>query len=110
MQGIGIDIEEIVRFQTLPHFRRFLEFVFSPSEIALAYTAPDVIRFVASRFAVKEAVIKALPVAATYHDMEIIKVGNKPEIRWQNQSLQSFRVHISLSHSQTAVVGAAMIE
>ena len=110
MTGVGVDIEDISRFKSITNLDRFLTFVFSASEIDEAHRAPDMVRHIASRFSLKEAVIKAVPEALTYHDIEIVKVNDKPTVKWRHPELNKFNIHVSLSHSPTTVIGFAVIE
>ena len=60
--GLGVDISEIDRISNAieRHGRRFLERVFTPSEIAYCNRHRDPAERFAGRFAAKEAAMKAL--------------------------------------------------
>jgi holo-[acyl-carrier protein] synthase len=107
MNGIGIDIEKISRFKNISYFDRFLNFVFSENEINQIRDASEKFQYVASRFALKEAVIKAYPNKITYRDIEIFKNGDKPEVKISGESR---KILVSLSHDQESVVGVAFVD
>jgi holo-[acyl-carrier protein] synthase len=109
MLGIGIDIVENSRFHKIRFLERFLSFVMTEREIAVAKEKSDFILYAASRFAAKEAVIKAVPEVITYHDFEIIKNGNKPSVLFSGNYIK-YRAAISLSHSPSCCVAAAIVE
>lgn len=108
MIGIGVDIEEPKRFQNIRYLKRCLDFFLTPAEQAAAGGHPDKFSYYASRFALKEAVIKAYPGKIGYLDLEISKIGDKPIVSLKNNA--GFKVHVSLAHSQNYAVGFASIE
>lgn len=109
MQGIGIDIVEMSRIKKIGNLSRFLEFVFSSSEIREAGSRKDKYAFIASRFAAKEAVIKALPEKISAKDFEIIKNGAKPIVHFLNKRFKKYKVLVSLSHSEDYSAGLAVV-
>jgi phosphopantetheine--protein transferase-like protein len=109
MKGIGIDIESVGRFKNIRYFDRFLSFVFTKSELLVIQDEPDKVQYVASRFVVKEAVIKALPEKVTYLDFEVIKKNNKPCIKFVKNNFVDYNILVSLSHSMEVVVGFALV-
>src|SRR4051812_39006122 len=96
--GIGTDIVSIERFRTLPHRERAARFFLREEELANAYSSRDVAQFLASRFAAKEAVIKALPVAMRAIDFYISTVNGKPAVVWHIPS--PYTMLLSLSHEK----------
>jgi phosphopantetheine--protein transferase-like protein len=71
----GIDLVEIDRFRSLDNFNRVAEFILSPNELQLMVKSRDCYQFLASRFALKEAVIKALPEPINLEDLEILTIN-----------------------------------
>lgn len=106
--GIGIDIIELERVKKARFLNRLAEFVLSDNEMSEFEKSSDKIQFFASRFAVKEAVIKALPVKVTYKDFEVVKNGEKPIINFFDSFFAKFQVFISISHSTKYVAGFAV--
>lgn len=108
MQNIGIDIEEKQRFTAMRFLNRFLEFVMTERELIIAQKQPDMVSYSLSRFAAKEAVIKAVPEKITYHDFEIIKNGAKPTVVF-SEKFKHYQASISLSHTPQYVAAVAII-
>jgi len=106
--GIGVDIVELNRFRTIKYLSRIAELVLTPIEYERFLAHPDQIEYLASRFALKEAVIKAYPGLLTYRDVEIIKTGKKPQARLLIKNPQVKRMLVSLSHSVDYAVGFAL--
>jgi len=109
MQGIGVDIIELNRIQNIRFLERFSQFILSENEMRQMHSASHRAQFVASRLAVKEAVIKALPGSLKYHDFEIIKKGRKPVVRFLKPITKPYKTFISLAHSSEYVVGFALV-
>ena len=109
MNHIGIDIIEIKRVrEAISRWGgRFLQRIFTESELSLYQ---DKIESLATRFAGKEAVIKALSRSGrvfTWREIEILaEADGKPVVRLHGQALTQARdlglsgVEISLSHSR----------
>lgn len=110
MIGIGIDIVDIARFKKIRNIDRFLELVFLPGEIAEYKLRKDKFIFASSRFAAKEAVIKAMPESISLKDFEISKDGLKPKVIFLNKKLGKFKVLLSLSHADGYSAAVAMVE
>jgi len=121
---LGIDIIEIERIKTAvtsEYGDRFLEKVFTLREIEYCRSG-QTYRFnsLASRFAAKEAVAKALGTGIrefTWTDIEIIndELG-KPNIilydkaREKAASLNVKQIHVSLSHTHTLAFASSYLE
>lgn len=75
VRGIGVDVVDIARFarvlERTPHIR---ERVFHPDELADLATLRDPVRSLAARFAVREAVMKALGVGLGSFDFQDVWV------------------------------------
>jgi phosphopantetheine--protein transferase-like protein len=105
----GIDIVEIDRFRSLKNFQRAAELVLSPDELQLMGKSRDCYQFLASRFALKEAMIKALPEPASLADLEILTINARPEIIFRRNSLQGYNVAASLSHTDSLVFASVVV-
>ncbi len=102
MVGVGIDVVDIARFSaTLERTPRLRERLFTETERALPLAS------LAARFAVKEAVAKALgaPVGLRWTDAEVRRVsGGRPELTVTGtvadlaERLGVRRWHVSMSH------------
>jgi holo-[acyl-carrier protein] synthase len=119
MHAVGIDIIEIDRIaQTLKRFgHRFLRRIYTEAEIAYCRgRAPQL----ASRFAAKEAMMKALGTGIRgvgWRDIEVVRArGGAPSIRLHGRAAQVAErqgVHhsaLSLSHSREYAVASVVIE
>ncbi len=110
IQGIGTDIIEIERIENA--IKRwgnaFLEYVYTPNEIAYAKKHKHPYPHFAGRFAAKEAVYKALGQRDLgWKDIEITNNSDgKPlcQIQSQTQSV----IHLSISHSKHYAVASAV--
>src|SRR5258706_899697 len=58
--SLGVDIEEVKRFEKLLRNKRFLNRVFTKEEIAYCFSKKNQAQHFAVRFAAKEAVLKAM--------------------------------------------------
>src|SRR5581483_11350480 len=105
MFSVGVDIVELSRFKNMNHPDRVAEFFLTDIELQESKTSADKIQFLASRFAVKEAVIKAVPEKLEFNEFAVVKNGNKPQIKFINNKYQKYQIAISLSHSVTSAIG-----
>ncbi|HVW71526.1 MAG TPA: 4'-phosphopantetheinyl transferase superfamily protein [Candidatus Paceibacterota bacterium] len=103
--GIGTDIAHIERFRTLSHPERVASLYLLPGEWAQAQAAVDLSTFLASRFAAKEAVIKACPEPLSPLDFSIEKSGVKPIVSPVRPLPYSFL--ISISHESAYATATA---
>lgn len=116
IRGIGIDIVEIARIETLiKRNRRFIEKVLSVQEQEKYQTLTSDSRraeFVAGRFAAKEALGKALGTGLgqlNFCDIVILnETSGKPTLRFPGDDM--YKTHISISHSQTSAVANVVLE
>lgn len=110
IEGIGVDIEQIGRFEEKPfetneHFYRK---VFTEDEIAYCLAQPQPAQHFAARFSAKEAAIKALETTVEYHDIEVFKDGDRPALRVGNKD--AGKLHLSLSHAGEYAIAYVVIE
>lgn len=108
--GIGIDIVKIDRFSNinLEKDKKFLERLFTQKEIEYCFSRSNPSQHLATRFAGKEAVIKALDLnkkelLIEYKDIEILlNKYKKPFVNIKQEKFDSknIQIHISLSHSE----------
>lgn len=113
MKGIGTDIIEIYRIETLKQRERFIHKLLSEEELALYQSFKHVKRqneFLAGRWAVKEALYKALGTycqGKSYQDFSIVndELG-KPYLL--KPVLDG--IHISISHCESYAVAFVIWE
>jgi holo-[acyl-carrier protein] synthase len=111
--GTGIDIIEVERIQKAVERwgDDFLNHVFTPTEIEYARKFKFPYRHYAGRFAVKEAIFKAMGIPQlSWHDVTIINdASGKPVCHFNNVNIKQ-RLSISISHSRDYAVASAILE
>ena len=108
--GVGVDIVERERVRDIRFLDRFAEYFLTASEIMAFGESADPVAYIASRFALKEATIKAFPGFLKPHDFEIIKKGKKPAIRFcASANEDNYQVFASISHSTEYAAGYALV-
>lgn len=120
--GIGVDIVDVRRFETII-FRwreRFLKRVFTDKEIHYCNTKKHPAQRFATRFAAKEAFIKALftreQKGIRFQDIEIDQHENRPVVNLYGKARELVekknivRTHIMLSHDGDYGVANVVLE
>ena len=122
IEGVGVDIIEVDRLEkAITNSDRFLLRVFTPAEIEYCGTGKVRFERFAARFAVKEAVSKALGItwgdAVPWTDAEVeIEESGKPLVRLSGKAAERVEalgvigVHVSISHSGGLAVAMAVAE
>lgn len=106
--GVGVDIVELERIAGIRFLHRFAEYFLTADEMKTFEKSADPIGFIASRFAAKEATIKASPEALGLHDFEIVKNGEKPVVRFTSPAMNDrYEALVSMSHSTRYAAGYA---
>ena len=121
--GIGVDTVDVARIQALldRHGERFLRRVYTEAETAYAMGAANKAERLAGRFAVKEAVMKALGTGKSqgilWRDVETIRGRlGKPEVHLHGQAVKWLKirgwnaVHVSITHDGGRAVAFVIIE
>jgi holo-[acyl-carrier protein] synthase len=119
--GVGIDAVDLDRFGRMLGRRAALaDRLFTVGELAYARAAADPVPRLSTRFAAKEAVMKALGVglgAFGFHDVEVVRVGldapwlvlaGGAEALARRAGVQ--RWHLSLSHTDQVAVALVVAE
>ncbi len=118
--GIGIDIVKVGRMKEIVDKwgDRFLQRVFTGSEVAYCYEKRNPFPSLAVRFAAKEALIKAIGLRiSAFTDMEILngphgkpflKTSGKLEGFFKGNSLRA--PHVSLSHERDYGIACVVVE
>ena len=114
---LGVDIEDISRFENKDKVKdiKFLERIFTPSELEYCFSKSNPAPCLCARFCAKEAVIKALSYLgikhSKYNDIEVYHGGyNQPYIRFLDPKMNNINLSLSISHDKTKAVAVAMIE
>jgi holo-[acyl-carrier protein] synthase len=121
--GIGVDVVDIARVQALldRHGERFLRRVYTEEEAAYAMGGANKAERLAGRFAVKEAVMKALGTGKSqgilWRDVETVRGRlGKPEVRLHGHAVKWLKVrgwgavHASITHEGGKAVAFVIIE
>lgn len=113
MISIGVDCEEIERFQKILEDRMFLEKIFTPNEIEYCLRKADPKKHLAARFCAKEAMIKALSyhkLNATVENIEILNDANGvPRVRVNLDATDDLVMQVSLSHCNEIAFAQAIV-
>lgn len=110
ISGIGCDILNLKHFEEIfKSFPKLLNKVFSPKEIIEYQNRNHDIKYLASRFALKEAIFKALK---EYHfDFNTIEILNDefgaPYVNFLEKA--KYNVNVSLSYEQEYIIAIATI-
>jgi holo-[acyl-carrier protein] synthase len=119
--GVGVDAVDLLRFaRVLGRRARLADRVFTPGELAYARAAVDPVPRLSTRFAAKEAVMKALGVglgAFPFQDVEVVRVGlDAPGVVLTGAAealalgCGVSRWHLSLSHTGEVAVALVVAE
>jgi holo-[acyl-carrier protein] synthase len=117
--GVGIDAVDIPRFRRVLARRPTLaRRLFTPGERAYADLVPDPVPRLATRFATKEAVLKALGLglgAFGFHDVEVERDGTGPptlvlhaDAAAAAREAGATRWHLSLTHTDLVALSAVV--
>lgn len=110
---MGIDLENIGRFQTLTFEKNgdFYRKIFTPQEIKYCLKFANPYPHFAARFCAKEAFIKASGKKIGLKKIEIILTDKAPRIKIHRNSGKKFRrkIHLSISHTKTHAFAAVVI-
>lgn len=120
--GIGVDLASISRLKSAidRSGRAFIDRLFTAGEQAYAQAHREAERPFASRFAAKEATIKALGGWApqmTWRDMEVVRGHEGPPVlvlhgsaRARADELGIRAIHLSLSHEGDLAIAMVVLE
>ncbi len=104
---VGIDIEEVERVKNAykKWNNRFLDRVFSKSEIEYCFRKKDPFPSLTGRFCSKEAVIKVYGGGLSFKDIEVLnEAGGKPVVFVKGKRSD---IKLSISHSKLYAVALA---
>lgn len=119
--GVGIDIVEIRRIKNaIERNDRFLEKIFTASEIEYLKSRNLRPEYIAGRFAAKEAVAKALGTGFRGFDFRDIEIERttlgKPIVSLKGKAKLiakkegPWNIHLSISHGEDSAVAYAILE
>jgi holo-[acyl-carrier protein] synthase len=119
--GVGIDAVDLARLRTVLARRpRLSGRLFTPGEQAYAALAPDPVPRLGTRFAAKEAVMKALGVGLwsfRLTDVEVVRIGlDAPGVVLHGAAADLARAagvrrwHLSLTHTDSLALAAVVAD
>jgi holo-[acyl-carrier protein] synthase len=119
--GVGIDIVEIRRIKSAMEGNdRFLEKIFTATELEYLKSRNLRVEYVAGRFAAKEAVAKALGTGFRGFDFKDIEIDRttlgKPIVILKGKAKLiakkegQYNIHLSISHGEDSAVAYAILE
>ena len=108
--GIGVDLIEIKRFEEKPFAKNksFYQKIFSESEIKHCLDKKNSAETFASKFAIKEAVIKSINKKIDFLDILTDYSNSKPTVLLQNDNSYNFLV--STSHEKSYAIATVISE
>ena len=118
--AVGVDLVEIptLKRSITRWGEKFLRRVFTSAELKYAHGKRTMYQHLAGRFAVKEAVLKALgdwkgKVVLPMREIEVVNdATGKPRVRWAGRQPplpRSYHLMISLSHTHHYAVATAVL-
>lgn len=112
--SIGIDIEEIKRFEnkSIENDSNFLKKIFTDKELDYCYKSKNYASHLCARYCAKEAAVKALSDLKIndvyYSDIEILNLGNgMPYIKIEKYP--DLEIKISMSHCKSYATASVLI-
>jgi len=109
--GIGTDIEDIARFEslTIECHKSFFEKIYTDNELKYCFSKKSVAQHLAARYAGKEAVVKAISSigfeSLSYNLIEIINdINGVPRVKLNTDKLNKLQINISLSHCEDKAI------
>ncbi len=114
MLGIGVDIENIDRFEKYSRDMPLAQRLFTANELDYCFSARQPAPHLAVRFAGKEAIIKALSSlnkgSPGYRNIEILNdEKGVPLARINKAGFEGLDIRLSLSHSRQQVIAFTII-
>ncbi len=110
--GVGVDIVEVKRFKEKPYNKnkKFYEKIFLNSEIEYCLKFKSASEHFAGKFALKEAVKKALDENIDFVNIETYHLKSKPKIRLKNENSNKYNFICSISHEKKYAIGFVVLQ
>lgn len=109
--GIGIDAVDLDTFERARFKDRVAEFFLTKTEREQMPGGAELTQHLASRWALKEAVIKAFPERIGPLEFEILRGGRGPEVRFLSQDRnRMFSICSSITHSTLIAAAFAVVQ
>lgn len=110
--GVGVDVVEISRFEKMKFSKKasFYKKLFFPTEIQYCLKYKNPYPHFAGKFAIKEAVKKAINEQISFLDIETSYSNSKPIIILKNKKCSNYNFAVSLSHEKKLAIAIVMSE
>ena len=110
--NIGIDIVDVVRFRKILFSKKssFYKKMFLPSEIKYCLRFKNSYEHFAGKFAIKEAVKKAIDESISMLEIETFHNNSQPKVKLKGKLKDRYLFLVSLSHDKNLVVGIVISE
>ncbi|WKT58309.1 holo-ACP synthase [Candidatus Nitrosotenuis chungbukensis] len=110
--GIGIDIADVDQFKKIPYLTKpnFYKKLFLPSEIQYCLKYKNPYEHFAGKFAIKEAVKKAIDDRISMLDIETSYSKSKPVVNLRGNNKTKYSFLISISHEQKLAIAMVVSE
>ena len=110
--GIGIDIVDIEQFKKIPYDSKpnFYRKIFLNSELKYCLKFKNPYEHLGGKFAIKEAVKKAISDKISILDIETYYSKSKPMVRLKSKLARKYVFHVSVSHEKKLAVGVVISE
>ncbi|MBS1704777.1 MAG: holo-ACP synthase [Armatimonadetes bacterium] len=104
--GLGIDIVEIDRIEQALARKGFARRILTPGERDRTLTA----RYVAGRWAAKEAAKKAFPLIEKWHQVEVLTGPDGRPTMWVHGFPALWKWHVSITHERSHAAAVVVLE
>ncbi len=109
IRGIGVDIVEVARFKKAT--LAFACLILTHDELIEFHHRKDSIEYLASRFAAKEAVVKAIGHTLSFQSLQVTNDEHgKPHLRFLATDITTKTAFLSISHERNYVVAMVILE
>jgi holo-[acyl-carrier protein] synthase len=110
--GIGIDITSVVQFKKIPYSKNpnFYKKIFLLNEIDYCLKYKNSYEHFAGKFAIKEAVLKALNKKIDLLDIETSHSNLKPIVNLKGKWKKKYIILASISHENEFAIGMIVSE
>ena len=109
--GIGTDIEDIGRFEslTIERHKSLFDKIYTDNELKYCFSKKSAGQHLAARYAGKEEVVKAIRSMGfeswSYNQIEIINdINGVPWVKLNTDKLNKLQINISLSHCEDKAI------
>lgn len=114
--GVGVDIEDIKRFEKYSSDKThaFLKKVYTQNELEYCFKSKNPAKHLAVRFCAKEAIYKAFCSIGIFglgfQDVEIVNDSNRvPSVVFLTEKIKNYACKLSLSHNNDKAIASVIV-